>query len=335
MQDVIRTGPPRLSDVAIRAGVSTATVSRTLSRPDLVSQATRDAVMRAVDETGYRMNHTARSLRRQQTGMVVALVPNLANPFFSRILAAMGETLDRAGKALIVADTRPAEGRPPSLEAFLNPTRSDGVILLDGSGDPGPGDLRPPMVMACEWIDGSGLPAVAADNTSGARQAIAHLAGLGHRTVAVIGGPEGNVLTRDRMAGAEAAAREAGVALTRLTGDFGLDSGVTAARAYLALPDRPTGVFAFSDAMACGFLAAVQRAGLRVPADLSVIGFDDIDIAPHLLPALTTIHQPREAIGACAAQTVLALAAGEAPPGRQVLPVRLVIRASTGPAPRR
>lgn len=329
--------PARVRDVARVAGVSTATVSRALSRPDLVTKQTREAVMAAVSATGYRVNHAARSLRQSRAGLVVALVPNLANPFFSRILAGMSEALGRAQTGLIVADTHGPQGEATAREALLNRTRSDGVLLLDGGLGGivnGPGHL--PLVTACEWVDDSGWPAVIADNLDGARQAIEHLAGLGHRHVALILGPDNNVLTRDRLEGARAAAGAAGVALTLLPGDFSLAAGVAAARTVAGMPGpaRPTAVFAFSDYMACGFMAEVQRAGLRVPQDLSIIGFDDIDLAPHLVPALTTIHQPREAIGRRAAETVLALAAD---PGsvaaRQVLPVRLVVRDSTGPAP--
>lgn len=336
--------PARVRDVARLARVSTATVSRALSQPDRVTKDTREAVMAAVAATGYRVNHAARSLRQQRAGMVVALVPNLANPFFSRILAGMGEALGEAGTGLIVADTQGAQGSTTARDAVLNGTRSDGVVLLDGRimaglAPPGPG--QPVLVTACEWLDEGGLPAVIVDNADGARQAVAHLAGLGHRHVALLMGPEGNVLTRERLAGAEAAAAAAGVALTRLPGDFSLAAGVEAARAILALPRpaRPTAVFAFSDYMACGFMAEVQRGGLRVPGDLSVIGFDDIDLAPHLLPALTTIHQPRDTIGRRAAETVLAFSrdpqAAAAMPMRQILAVRLVERASTGPAPAR
>lgn len=339
------TGTPSLRDVARLAGVSTATVSRALSQPDRVTKVTRDAVMAAIASSGYRINHAARSLRQQRAGMVVALVPNLANPFFSRILGGMGEALADASTGLIVADTQDARGRATARDALVNRTRSDGVLLLDGSlGEqpPGPrsGPGQPPLVTACEWVDGGQVPAVVADNTDGARQAITHLADLGHRRVALILGPEQNVLTRERLAGATATAATRGMMLSHLPGDFSLASGAAAARTIAALPptDRPTAVFAFSDFMACGFLAEIQRQGLRVPDDLSVIGFDDIDLAPHLWPALTTIHQPRDAIGRRAAETVLALidpAKAASVPMRQTLPVRLIVRGSTGPAPAR
>ncbi|AXC49581.1 LacI family DNA-binding transcriptional regulator [Paracoccus suum] len=329
--------PPRIRDVADRAGVSVATVSRTLSRPEVVTQATRDAVMDAVAATGYRVNHAARNLRQQRSGMVVALVPNLANPFFSRILAGLGEALAEAGTGLIIADTRPGEdGARPGLEAFLNPTRCDGAVLFDGGVEAAHLTGRrgtPPLVVACEWIDGTALPSVTIDNAAGARLAVQHLASLGHKRIALIGGPAQNVLSRERDRGAREAALEARVTLTRIAGDFSIASGAAAAREWAALEPRPSAVLAFSDAMACGFLAEVQRAGLRVPQDVSVMGFDDIDIAPHLLPSLTTIHQPRRQIGRLAAETVLSLAAGTEPASRHhVLPVHLVVRESTGPA---
>ena len=151
----------RLTDVARRAGVSTATVSRALSRPEMVSPAARDAVQRAVAATGYRMNHAARNLRKQRTGAIVALVPNLGNPFFAKILSGMGQELSAAGYDLLVGDTMEAGGRHRALDRFLDPSRADGIILLDGQVTLD--DLRalpdaPPVVMACEWIEGAALP---------------------------------------------------------------------------------------------------------------------------------------------------------------------------------
>lgn len=333
------SSPARLADVAARAGVSPATASRALNRPDLVSDGTREAVIAAVAATGYRVHHAARNLRRQRTGMVLALVPNLGNPFFSRIVAALAGGLAPAATGLLVADTRTESGRLAAIEPHLNPTRADGIVLFDGAV-PAAGlageAAGMPLLMACEWVEGApALPSVTVQNADGARQAIVHLAGLGHRRVLLVEGPPDNVLTVARRAGAEAGAAATGVVLDVMPGDFGLDAGARAGRAWLAHPgpERPTAVFALSDMMACGFLAEVQRAGVPVPGAVSVIGFDDIEIAPHLLPALTTIHQPRDRIGRCAAETILSLiAGGEA--GQRVLPVRLVVRASTGRAPR-
>lgn len=332
-----RTGPQsrvRLSDVARVAGVSTATVSRVLSNPDLVAQATRDAVAEAVRRTGYRMNHAARNLRKGRTGCVVALVPNLGNPFFAKILDGMGRALAAAGYDLLVADTHDDSSLTATLQRFLDPSRADGIILLDGRADAAdlvPGADLPPVVTACEWVPGTALPRVMLDNHMGARLAIGHLHQLGHRHIGVIGGPPGNVLHQARLAGAEEAGQD--LRLQRFDGDFSLRSGQEAARLWLAMDParRPGAIFAFSDEMACGFVAVVRRAGVQVPAEVSVIGFDDIELASHLFPALSTIRQPKRDLGRMAAQVVLAAIAGKPVAPVTLLEPQLMPRETTAP----
>ncbi|SIQ59910.1 transcriptional regulator, LacI family [Paracoccus thiocyanatus] len=340
MESQTPPGRARLSDVARRAGVSASTVSRVLSNPGVVAHATREAVMQAVAETGYRMNHAARNLRKQRTGCVVALVPNLGNPFFAKILDGMGRELAGAGYDLLVADTLEDSGRHTRLDRFLDPSRADGIILMDGLapfGDlAGRADL-PPVVTACEWIEGADLPRVMLDNRQGGRLAVAHLRALGHCHIGLIGGPPGNVLHQARHQGAHEGAHEGagGVRLTEFPGDFTMQSGQRAAQAWLALPrpDRPTGIFAFSDEMACAFMSGLHRAGLAVPRDASIVGFDDIELVSHLSPALTTIRQPKREIGRKAARIILDRIAG-----REIAPVtllapRLMERETTAPPP--
>lgn len=325
----------RLTDVARRAGVSPATVSRALSRPEMVSPAARDAVFQAVEATGYRMNHAARNLRKQRTGAIVALVPNLANPFFAKILAGMGQEVSAAGYDLLVGDTMDAGGRHRALNRFLDPSRADGIILLDGQVTPA--DLRalpdaPPVVMACEWIDGTDLPRVVLDNAAGAAMAAGHLAALGHRRIGVIGGPADNVLHLSRMDGLRAA-----LALPpqEYAGDFTLQAGARAGAAWLASDPaaRPTGIAAFSDEMAAGFMAELQRAEVSIPGEVSVVGFDGIDWVAHLPTPLTTVRQPKQDLGRTAARTLLARIGGEEIPRETVLRPELLVRGSTGPAP--
>lgn len=325
-------GRARLSDVAQRAGVSASTVSRVLSNPSVVAEATRNAVLRAVAETGYRMNHAARNLRKQRTGCVVALLPNLGNPFFAKILDGMGRELAAEGYDLLVADTLEDSGRHRRLDRFLDPSRADGIILLDGLvpfGDlAGRADL-PPVVTACEWIEDAALPRVMLDNRAGGRLAVAHLRDLGHDHIGLIGGPPGNVLHKARLRGAQEAAGAARI--TRFPGDFTMQSGQRSALAWQALPpgQRPTGIFAFSDEMACAFMSCLQRMGQQVPRDVSIVGFDDIELVSHLAPALTTIRQPKREIGRKAAQIVLDLIAGRQIPATTLLAPRLMLRETT------
>lgn len=325
-------GRAKISDVAKLAGVSPATVSRVLSRPGLVADATRQAVMDAVATTGYRMNHAARNLRKQRTGSVVALVPNLGNPFFAKILDGMGRELARCGYDLLVADTLEGEGRHRTLERFLDPSRADGIILLDGlvpHVDLDQRDDLPPIITACEWIEGASLPRVMLDNREGGRMALAHLRELGHERIGILGGPPENVLHQARLAGAEDGAD--GARLIPFRGDFTLASGQAAADLWAEMPPetRPTAVFAFSDEMACAFMARLQRQGFAVPRDVSVIGFDDIELASHLTPALTTIRQPKRDLGRAAACIILDRIAGREIAEVTLLAPRLMLREST------
>lgn len=297
----------KLADVARVAGVSASTVSRVLSHPDVVAEPTRAAVIAAVKATGYRMNHAARNLRKGRTGSVVALVPNLGNPFFAKILDGMGRELAAAGYDLLVADTQDGQGRHSALRRFLDPSRADGIIVLDGlvpATDLG-GPDQPPVITACEWLEGAGLPRVMLDNVLGGRMAVAHLRELGHDHIGLIGGPPDNVLHKSRLAGAYEAGE--GARLQLLPGDFTLHAGQVAAQSWIAMSadQRPTAIFAFSDEMACAFLATLQRAGFSVPRDVSIIGFDDIELVSHLMPALTTIRQPKRELGRQAARVIL------------------------------
>lgn len=323
---------PKIVDVARLAGVSTATVSRVLSNPEIVSAETRRLVEEAIRQTGYRLNQAARNLRIRRTGGVVALVPNLSNPFFSQILAGMAAVLAPAGYNLLVADTRAEGGR--SILTYAEPSRADGLIVLDGTLPAEGLTGRLPLVLACEWIPGIAAPRVKIDNREAAMMAVGHLIGLGHRRVAHVAGPRRNVLSEARLAGTERALAAHGLpAPVVLPGDFSLESGRRAGAAWLALPpaERPTAVFLASDAMACGFIGEVQHHGVMVPRDVSVMGFDDIELVSHMTPALSTIRQPREALGRKAAQRLLDRIEGDDRDEDTILPVELVLRASTAP----
>lgn len=335
-EDVPKASPVKIADVARIAGVSPATVSRALSRPGMVSEATRRAVLEAVQATGYRMNHAARNLRKRRTAAVVALLPHLGNPFFAKILEGLGRKLEAAGYDLLVGDTRGEGGRLRSLRRFLDTSRADGIVLLDGRvplSEIGAEGNVPPIVMACEWIEGDDYPRVTLDNAAGTELAARHLVDLGHERIACVGGPTDNVLHKTRIEGVERVLGRGGFGL--FDGDFSLEAGQRAASDWLALPvdKRPTGIICFSDEMACAFMAEVQTHGIAVPRDVSVVGFDDIELALHLVPALTTVRQPKRDIGGLAAETILAVIEGKAVDRQIMIPPKLMPRASTGPAP--
>lgn len=339
---------PNIQDVALVAGVSTATVSRTLSNPDIVSEKTRDLVFDAIRRTGYSVNRTARNLRRRETGGIVVLVPNLANPFFSGILSGIASAVSNTDYNMLIADTTKTANEKLRIFEYLNSSRADGLIVLDGNlpverlRDQSNYDNIPPVVFACEWIEDYDGESVRIDNRLGATIAINHLIELGHRSIGHICGPHGNCLTTTRREGAAQAIRDAGLELQDdwfFQGDFSMKSGAEAARQWHALGNRPTAVFCASDEMAFGFIAECHRLGVEIPRDVSVIGFDDVEIAAYFIPPLTTIHQPRREIGKIAAEMLVESIKrnGSDSDGLslapQIVPVELIVRESTCPPP--
>ncbi|MEM5470973.1 LacI family DNA-binding transcriptional regulator [Hoeflea sp. AS60] len=331
---------PKITDVARLAGVSTATVSRALSKPETVAESTRNTVLAAAEKTGYRVNLSARNLRRQRTGAIVVLVPNIGNPFFSEILAGIETALSEADINMLVVDTRQAHMKPQLVLEYLHATRADGIIALDGSlpdailSVASSGSGAPPIIFACEWTPKGEFSSVRANNTRGGALAISHLAGLGHRTIGMITGPDDNVLTHDRSRGAlKALAAESLVfnPLHRFSGDFSLDAGARAAQAWLQLDQRPSAVFCQSDQMAFGFISELALNDVSVPDDVSVVGFDDIAIAKRFIPALTTLRQPRKKIGMSAARMLINHIQTNTSPAVEttILEVELIVRGST------
>lgn len=320
--------------VAELAGVSVATVSRTLKNPDVVAPATRERVQAAVAAANYRPNGMAVQFRSRRTGNLVVLVPLIANSFFARVIAGIQQAAQAAGYRVLLCDTAGDERREREYAELVYARQADGVIQLRAF-DPfaGQGDI-PPVVNACEVLAEHTWPKVRLDNRAAARCLTEHLLALGHRRIALIKGPEDSPLTLERLAGYQEALTQAGIALDPgllHEGDFTLAAGAAAARALLALPDRPTALFCCSDEMAIGALQILQRSGLRVPEDISLAGFDDIAFAAYTEPPLTTIAQPAEAFGQRAVAMLLEVLNGGTPAAREVvLPFELKVRGSTG-----
>ncbi|WP_108461407.1 LacI family DNA-binding transcriptional regulator [Devosia naphthalenivorans] len=333
---------PTIQDVARIAKVSTATVSRALSRPERVTEATRERVSEAVRVTGYTLNQSARSLRLQSARTILVALPDIGNPFFSTILDAIEREAARRGYGVLVAN-RFARGDTDPLRDYFLSNRADGLLLLDGSIDRAqlealtraPTSL--PLIVACEAIADAPFHTVRTDNAYAAEQATRHLLRLGHSRIGHIKGPAGNVLTAEREAGFLAALCSAGAEIRAewvLHGGFSMDDGARAARTMLDLQERPTAIFATNDEAAIGFISEIARSGLICPRDMSVIGFDDLGIAEHFLPPLTTMRQPREALGRLAAEALIDLiegAPGKRVPRQFVLSSQLIVRGSTAP----
>lgn len=330
---------PTVQDVAREAKVSTATVSRALSSPQRVTEDTRRRVLEAVEKTGYILNHAARNLRRQQTGTIVALVPDIGNSHFSNVLQGIESVCAERDLKVLIADTRKPSMSQMKLNDYFSKNNCDGIVNLDGhlsiaeikASNP----KLPPMVTAGEWSDDPRVPIAVINNLLGANLAVAHLLQLGHRRIGHVSGLFSHKPGQDRLDGFRATLQAAEIDPFNawvFEGDYTLETGQAAAEAWLKLSERPTAVFCASDRTAFGFVSALHEAGIRVPENVSVVGFDDIDIAGHFVPSLTTVHQPRRAIGALAARHLLSLLDGKQPDERDFqLDPWLVVRKSTAP----
>jgi LacI family repressor for deo operon, udp, cdd, tsx, nupC, and nupG len=332
-----------IHDVARESGVSTASVSRTLSSPELVSEKTRKKVHDAIRKTGYRVNRAARNLRTKTTNSIIVLVPNLGNPFFSAILSGIERTLSKEGYNVLFCDTQNDIEGAPRLRDYFEDGRTDGILILDGACPDAElrelekSEYASRVAFVCEWVPKHSFPVIRSDNEKGATLAAQHLVALGHKHLGHVAGPPENVLTGVRKTGFLDALESSGISTGDewiYNGDFSLESGVQAAESFLQLQDRPTGLFFASDLMAIGFITRVTDAGLKVPEDVSVIGFDNIEIAGYIRPALTTIRQSRHKLGDLAAQTLLEGLKHTEPslsPLIKVIDVALVERQSTCP----
>jgi len=317
-----------LRDVARAAGVSAATASRALSAPHLVAPERREAVRRVARELGYRPNRAARELITGRSGHLCLIVPDLENPFFSAVAKAVQSRARAAGHAIVVADA----DEDPVLEAELVAqlgAQADGVVLC--SPRMSAKDLArvathgPPVILVNR--EGAGLPAVVVDTSDGVRQAVRHLHALGHRRIAYAGGPAGSWSDARRRDGL--AALDLDVQIVDVGAHAPVFAGGVGA-ADLVLASGTTAVLTHNDLMALGVLDRLRTRGVRVPHDISVVGFDDAPVATLVTPALTTVAVPLARLGRTAVDLLLAPRTDEVP--HVVLPVELTVRGSTAPA---
>jgi LacI family repressor for deo operon, udp, cdd, tsx, nupC, and nupG len=322
-------------DVARVSGLSTATISRALRNPEKVAAETRERVLKAVREVDYRPNMLARNLRTDRSFTVLVLVPGITNPFFASVTAGIEATAWQRGYSVLIGDTCDSREREAHYAQLAETRLADGVIQL--SPDYVPEDQRRPLpcpvVHAC-GCELTAAPSVRIDNAGAARELVEHLLARGHRRIGVISGSRENPHAIDRMKGYRQAMQAAGLGLDEALiqyGDFSMESGARAARALAALPQRPTALFSMNDEMAIGALQALAQAGLSVPGDMAVSGFDDIKFAAHTIPPLTTVAQPGTEMGAKACEILLDRIEGKNQDNEvHILPHRLILRDSTG-----
>ncbi len=329
-----------IRDIAALAGVSVATVSRVLNtRPD-VSPATRDLVLRHVRERGYVTSRNARALAGGRTGLIGLTVPYMLGDYFTQIVAGATDALYERDARLVVCPTRYERDREASLLQRLMHGTTDGALVILPSESPA--ELAalhrqgyPFVVVDPPDTIHDGIPVISAAHWSGARIATEHLLALGHQRIGVITGEREKCASRDRVAGYFSALLAAGLPADRgllVESDFSIDGGYAAAHDLLARPNAPTAIFALNDNMAVGVLRAARERALDVPGDLSVIGFDDVEMASIVVPGLTTIRQPLQEMGRIAVSVLYRLLDGQSLDATRVeLSTKLVTRATTGP----
>lgn len=348
MGDAVRTsraGKNRsvatIFEVAKQARVSIATVSRALTKPHAVTPATRRKVLQVVERLGYTTNYAGKQLRTRRSGKLLVTVPDITNPFYSRVLQSIEETAQREGYGVLLGDTQRDPKREEWYTLMLRRREAEGLIVLghrlhESAVAVSQESDTAPIVSGCEFNPRAGIPSVHIDNEAAARDAMEHLYGLGHRRIGIVTGPMVSGLSRDRLRGARATAESGDRRLIVAHGDFTLSSGEAAAERLLARRDRPTAIFCFNDQMAIGVLGVARRRGLSVPKDLSVVGFDDISFARYAAPPLTTVAQPVKEIGQETVRLLLAMLKGQGrAPVSVILPHTLIVRESTAAPPER
>jgi LacI family transcriptional regulator len=328
-------------DVARLAGVSLGTVSNVLNRPERVAPATRERVLEAIRKLGFVRNEAARQLRAGHSRMIGLIVLDAGNPFFADLAAGVEAAAQQHGLSVIVCNSANSAEREDRHLSLLQELRGYGVLITPVTG----GSAR-----RIEQLRSTGMPVVLVDRAAGDRQcsasvddlaggelAVAHLAAKGHKRIGIVGGPIAIKQVSDRLAGAKAALRAAGLPARALrvlpTADLNVASGREAGEQLAAMPEgvRPTAVFCVNDLLALGVLQVMTRRGLRVPDDMAIAGYDDIVFAAAAAVPLTSVRQPAARLGHAAAELLIEEVSGYAAHRHRqvVFEPELVIRASS------
>jgi LacI family transcriptional regulator len=332
-----------IRDVAERAGVSTATVSRVLAGIGNPNPATAATVRAAARELAFRPSAVARSLRTSRTRTLGLIVTDIQNPFFPELVQAADMAARAVGYSILLGSAAYDEHRAMHYLDLMVDSRVDGMIIASSqlSHQTWSRLAASPVPVVVVNAEPSGVPVtvITSDNAGGARMAAAHLIALGHRRIAYIRGHEGFTADGPRLEGFRAACREAGIPATDIVevrGDGQVEGGERAASELIGAEPRVTAVACYNDMTAIGAMRAIRQAGLRVPVDISIIGCDDIAAASWVVPALTTVAQRKAEMGRMAVEHITAaLDHPDRPTSQHIvrMPMALVPRDSTGPPP--
>ncbi len=323
-----------IREVAKLAGVSVATVSRALSHPEKVSQASIDKVMKAIEQTNYKPNMLARNFRSTRSYSIVVLVPEISNPFFALLIRSIEIHAQAKGYSVLLGDTQDSQEREKSYIDLVETHLADGIIQLRPHTAEYPVHANPqfPYINLCGTEDTPGK-CIRIDNVKACKAMVNYLLDLGHKRIGLITGLKGNPHTIDRLRGYREALEESGIKFDQkyiAEGEYTIWSGVNAADQLCELDELPTAIVCMNDEMAIGALQSFKAHGLRIPDDISVTGFDNIDYSSYCDPPLTTIAQPAEEMGKIAVDSLIKLIEGGALTHEEhVLDYEFITRKST------
>jgi len=325
-----------IKDVARAAGVSVASVSRALNGHESVTVETRERILRAAGELRYVPHAGARSLITRRTDTVGVLLPDLHGEFFSELIRGMDQAARASGLHLLISSSH-GSASEAALALRTLQGRVDGLLVMSPHADTRmlasnlPATL--PTVLVNTRVASGDYAALSVDNYGGASAMMRHLLGRGFRRIAFIGGPGNNFDADERLRGYRDVLAETGASERLFDGDFSEDSGYRAGLLIAALRERPDAIFAANDMMALGCLFALTEAGLAVPDEIALAGFDDIPIARFVTPPLTTVRVRIAELGRLALERLAAIIeTGHAPPAAEPLACDLIVRNSTGVA---
>lgn len=329
-----------MAEVAREAGVSVASVSRLLNKQDIVSPETATRIYAAIKKLSYEPNILARNFRTNQSRVILTLSPNVTNPYYAHILSGIGDVATELGYSALICNTTDEPSHQKEALDLLKKRRADGAILM--ASNPGCDWLLEyannyPVVQCCEFDPALDIPHVSIDNYLAAKQVMEYLLALGHRRIAMISSENDYISTRLRMQGYLDTLEEHGIIpqagfVTSASRDYSFNSGKIKARELLGVTPRPTAIFCISDIVALGAITAAKEMGYRVPEDVTVVGFDDVEHTMMFHPYITTVAQPCYEIGRQAARLLYTwLTQGREIPRETILEHRLIVRESSAP----
>lgn len=301
-----------IQDVAKAAGVSVATVSRVLNNSPKVAVQTKERVLLTIKKLNYQPNLLGRNLRRSETRMILVIIPNIENPFYSSVVKGIEDVAHKNDYNVMLCNT---EYDPKRLNAYIELLKnrlSDGAITMGlefASKELSALASQFPIVQCCEYIEGAGTSYVAIDDFNAAVRAVRHLINIGHKRIGLITCKDRFISNIKREQGYKKVLEDAGIGvdpeLIKYEGSHAFKNGLRAVEKFLNMPERPTAIFACSDLLAIGAMKGIKEHGLRIPEDIAIVGFDDISFAAVSNPPLTTIAQPKYDLGCTAMQILL------------------------------